>query len=92
MLGMVSEEAVLDALKGVMDPELGIDVVSMGMIRDVKIEGDKVFLKVALTSPFCPFSRMILGEIRQKALEVPGVEEVEIEEVPWQPPAEPQEG
>ncbi len=81
---MVSEQAVLNALKEVMDPELGIDVVSMGMIRDVKIEGSKALLKVALTSPFCPFARMILDSIKQKALEVQGVEEVEIEEVPWQ--------
>ena len=81
---MVSKEDVKEALKTTFDPEIGMDVVSMGMIRDVKIEGNKVILKIALTSPYCPFARMIVNDIIEKVKELPGVEDVEIEEVLWQ--------
>jgi hypothetical protein len=51
---MITEEDVLDALRTVQDPELGQDLVSLDMIRDLRIEGDRVSFTVALTTPACP--------------------------------------
>ncbi len=73
-----TEEAVLQALRQVEDPELRRDLVSLGMIKDLKIEGGKVSLTLELTTPACPLRDHLLNETRRAVLGVPGVEEVEV--------------
>ena len=51
---MITNEDVLDAVRTVQDPELGQDLVSLDMIQDIRIEGEKVSLTVVLTTPVCP--------------------------------------
>ena len=74
----VTEQAVLAALSKVQEPELHKDLVTLNMIRDVKIEADKVSFTVVLTTPACPLRNRIESEARQAVAAVPGVKTVEV--------------
>ncbi|MEK6976816.1 MAG: Mrp/NBP35 family ATP-binding protein [Candidatus Hydrothermarchaeota archaeon] len=75
---MVTEDDVKKALSKVMDPELGKDLVTLGMVRDIKVEGSKVAFTVVLTTPACPLAAQIQGAAREAVLGVPGVREAEV--------------
>jgi ATP-binding protein involved in chromosome partitioning len=75
----VSEAAVSDALASVLDPELHQDLVSLGMIRRVDVEGGHVRVAVELTTPACPMRAQIESDVRRAVAAVPGVERVEVE-------------
>jgi metal-sulfur cluster biosynthetic enzyme len=75
---MVTKKDVLKALQDALDPETGISVVDMGLIRDVKVSGDKVDIKMTLTTPFCPLASQIQEEVKKKA-KIPGVKKVDVE-------------
>lgn len=75
---MATREQILDALRRVRDPELGRDIVSLGMVRDVVVEGDRVSLTVVLTTPACPLTERIEADIRSALLAMPGVREVDL--------------
>ena len=74
----VTEEAVMAALSEVQEPELHNDLVSLNMIRDVKIEGGEVSFTVVLTTPACPLKQQIEREARQAVAAVPGVSSVNV--------------
>ncbi|MBF0491998.1 MAG: iron-sulfur cluster carrier protein ApbC [Deltaproteobacteria bacterium] len=74
----MNTELILNALKNVKDPEIGKDLVTLDMIKDIKITGSKVSLRAVLTTPACPLKKKIEDDIRQAVLAVPGVSEVEI--------------
>ncbi len=74
----VTKEAVLAALSKVQEPELHKDLVTLNMIRDLKIEGDKVSFTVMLTTPACPLRGKIEAEARQAVAAIPGVKSVEV--------------
>jgi metal-sulfur cluster biosynthetic enzyme len=80
-----SVEALWDALREVNDPELPISVVDMGLIVALERREGIVSLKLTFTAMGCPAMEMILGDIRDRLLQAPGVEQVEIEVV-WDPP------
>ncbi len=82
---MPTKEEVTEALKQVEDPELGMDIVDLGLLYDVEVEGSKVKVIHSLTSMGCPAGPMILEGIHDVAAAVPGVEDVEVELV-WDPP------
>jgi len=84
---MLTQQAILDALRPVVDPEIGISVVDLGMIREIAIEGDKVEVKMVLTTPFCPLAGMIAEQVRQTAATVEGVKEAKVTllDEPWNP-------
>ncbi|MBN2581936.1 MAG: Mrp/NBP35 family ATP-binding protein [Planctomycetes bacterium] len=75
---MPSKEELLKALSVVNDPELGQDLVSLGMIKDLQAEGDRVSLTLELTTPACPMKRKMQDDIRAALATVPGVERVDI--------------
>lgn len=54
----------------VVDPELGLSVIQLGLIRDVKIEPDQAIIRMILTTPFCPYGPTMLENVRQKAEEI----------------------
>jgi metal-sulfur cluster biosynthetic enzyme len=62
----IDKEAVNKALKEVIDPEVGIDIMQMGLIKEVKIEEDGVRIKMTFTSPFCPLQHYIIEEVKEK--------------------------
>lgn len=74
----VTKEQVLQALRKVQDPELGKDVVSLNMIRDVEVQGDTVRFRLVLTTPACPLSADIEANARQAVEALPGVKAVEV--------------
>ena len=74
----VTEESVLAALSTVQEPELGRDLVSLNMIRDLHISANQVIFTIVLTTPACPLRNQIEKEAQQAVLSVPGVTSVEI--------------
>jgi metal-sulfur cluster biosynthetic enzyme len=82
---MPTKDQVVDALRAVEDPELGMDIVELGLLYDVEVEGPKVKVIHTLTSMGCPVGPMIQQSIDDMASAVPGVEDVEVE-LTWDPP------
>ena len=85
---MVTREDVVEALHGVEDPELGMDIVELGLMYDVEVDGPSVKVLYSLTSMGCPAGAMIAEGIVDAARGVPGVAEVEAEltfDPPWTP-------
>ncbi len=73
---MANVEDVTDALRDVIDPELGLDFVELGLIYDVEIEGPTVRVTYTLTSPGCPIGPQVSEQIEEFVGELDGVEEV----------------
>ena len=85
---MVTKEDVTEALRGVEDPELGMDIVELGLLYDVEVDGPKVKVIHSLTSMGCPAGPMIQESIHEAVVALPGVEQVEVEltfDPPWTP-------
>src|SRR5436305_15258320 len=76
-----TDEAVLEALKNVIDPELGINIVDLGLVYDVAIEDGAVRITYTLTTMGCPIGPLIEEQMAGALAEVPGVERVEAEMV-----------
>jgi metal-sulfur cluster biosynthetic enzyme len=89
-LKMVTEERVRDQLRNVIDPEIGMDLVELGLIYDVGVhdEGRHVDVTFSLTSPMCPVGDLIQEQVETEALSVEGVETVNAQltfEPMWSP-------
>ncbi|MDQ5821446.1 MAG: metal-sulfur cluster assembly factor [Actinomycetota bacterium] len=82
---MPTHEEVVEALRQVEDPELGMDIVDLGLFYDAEIEGSKVKVIHSLTSMGCPAGPMIQDDIHSVVSALPDVEDVEIE-LTWDPP------
>jgi len=80
-----TRDEVIEALRQVEDPELGMDIVDLGLLYDVEVRGSNVKVIHSLTSMGCPAGPLIQQDIDRVAHEVPGVEDVEIE-LTWDPP------
>jgi metal-sulfur cluster biosynthetic enzyme len=86
---MPTREEVVDALRVVEDPELGMDIVELGLLYDVEVEGEKVHVTYSLTSMGCPVGPLLEQQIRETVEGMEGVEEVE-SELTWEPPWTPE--
>jgi metal-sulfur cluster biosynthetic enzyme len=86
---MPTREDVVEALRAVEDPELGMDIVELGLLYDVEVAGPKVKVIHTLTSMGCPVGPMIQENIDQIARAMPEVEDVEVE-LTWDPPWSPE--
>ena len=86
---MPTVEEVREALHQVEDPELGMDIVELGLVYDVDVEGPKVKVTHSLTSMGCPAGPMIQEEIVNVTRSLEGVDDVEIE-LTWDPPWTPE--
>jgi metal-sulfur cluster biosynthetic enzyme len=74
---MASVEDVTDVLRDVIDPELGLDFVELGLIYDIEIEGSTVRVTYTLTSPGCPIGPQVSEQIEEFVMELDGVDEVQ---------------
>lgn len=84
----VTEKDIRTALKGVKDPELGLDLVVLGLIYDIEIEDDHVDAVMSLTSPMCPVAGQIVEDVKTAIEGVEGVASAEVEltfDPPWTP-------
>lgn len=61
----VTEESVREALRGVIDPELHLDIVTLGLLRTVELETDPVQVKMLLTTPFCPYGPWLVQQVKE---------------------------
>jgi len=84
------EQKIKTALKQVKDPELGINVVDLGLIYDLKFEIDQATVVMTMTSPSCPMNAFLSDSVKKRILkEIPEINSVEVEIV-WDPPWNPQ--
>jgi metal-sulfur cluster biosynthetic enzyme len=84
----VTVDDVMDALSNVIDPELGLDFVELGLIYGVEVEGGDVRVTFTLTTPGCPIGPQVNEQIEEFVGELEGVQSVESEMVftpPWSP-------
>lgn len=80
----ITEESIYSALRECYDPEVPVDIVSLGLVYGVTIVDDWVGVKMTLTSPGCPASNMISQQVKERVKKVPGVGDADVRIV-WQP-------
>src|SRR5581483_11997131 len=81
-------QAIRTALRDVIDPELGINVVDLGMIREIQHEDDSTIVYMVLTTMTCPFWELFVDQVRTALDDVPGVGHLEVRYDPrhrWTP-------
>lgn len=84
----VTEKDVRNALKTVKDPELGLDLVVLGLVYDIEVEDADVQAVITLTSPMCPVAGQIVEDAKNAILGVEGVDSADVEltfDPPWTP-------
>ena len=81
---MVTEEDIIKSIKTVIDPEVGFDVYSMGLIYDIFIEGEMVKINMTLSTKGCPLHELIKQWVKDAVLKVDGVKDAKITIV-WEP-------
>ena len=84
----LTKEKVISVLKEVDDPELHMDIWTMGLVYKVEIKEDKVHILMTLTSPMCPYGGALLEDVKASVKKVKGVKKVEVEltfDPPWKP-------
>ncbi len=82
--GVTLDQARL-VLRRVKDPELNLNIVDLGLVYDIQVEGDDINVDMSLTSPGCPSGPEIMGEAEKQLRTVPGVGDVKINLI-WSPP------
>lgn len=87
--GVVSSDQAKLVLRRVKDPELNLNIVDLGLIYDVQVDGTSVRVDMSLTSPGCPSGPEIMGEAEQQLRTLPGVTDVVMNLV-WSPPWTPE--
>jgi len=85
---MVTKDEVIATLKKCYDPEIPINIVDLGLVYDVSIEGENVGVKMTLTAPGCPASGYISQDVKRKLESMPGVKKADVVVV-WDPPWSP---
>ncbi len=88
-MGELNEQAVRDALRGVVDPELGMNLVDLGMVKQIAIVDSQVSVQLVLTAPGCPLAGWIVWQVRLAIGALPEVQQVEVTllDEPWEPGA-----
>ncbi len=80
-----TSESVRDVLRHVIDPELHINIVDLGLVYGVTVADAKVDVKMTLTSPGCPYGPYLLHQVKDTCMSLKGVKDAQIEVV-WDPP------
>ena len=82
---MELKEKIIDEIKKIYDPELPVNIYDLGLIYDVQVNEKKAKIKMTLTSPNCPVAESLPKEVKEGAMQVEGIEDVDLELV-WDPP------
>ena len=88
---MATREEVVEVLKTIYDPELYLDIWTLGLIYDVNLEGDTLNIRMTFTSIACPAGPQLIEQVKERTAEVPGIARTNVEvvfEPPWQPSEE----
>ena len=73
------KDKIYAEISRVIDPEIGFDLVSLGLIYDVKVDGDRAKITMTLSTRSCPLHELLLGWVKEATLRVDGINECEIE-------------
>ena len=84
----LDEQTVRDALRQVIDPELGCNIVDLGLVYRIQINNGTIAVEMTLTTPGCPMHESIAAGVKAAVLQLPAVEEVNLAIV-WDPPWSP---
>ena len=86
---MVKEEDVWDALRDVVDPEIGANLVDLGLIYEVRVDNGKdVYVKMTLTVPGCPLMNVLPAQVEERLKQLDGVGKITVQltfDPPWSP-------
>jgi len=84
----LNDDTVRQALRNVIDPELGVNVIDLNMVRQITVEDGKVSVQLVLTAPGCPLAGWIVQQIRGAIAAIQGVQQIDVRllDEPWQPP------
>ena len=86
---VATADDVMDALREVIDPELGLDVVSLGLVYGVEVDDEgEATVRMTLTTPYCPLGPMLESQVHAATQFLPGIEGVKVDLV-WDPPWDP---
>ena len=79
------KEKVISEIKKIYDPELPVNIYELGLIYNIKVEGSKAEIKMTLTTPNCPVAESLPKEVKEGAMQVEGINDVDLQLV-WDPP------
>ena len=82
---MVTEPIVRAMLMDVFDPEMGVSIVDLGLIYEIRISGDRIDIDMTLTTPGCPLAAELMADIKKVLKSLDGINDVKINLV-WSPP------
>ncbi len=82
---MEIKNKIINELKKIYDPELPVDIYELGLIYEIKVIGRKADIKMTLTTPNCPVAESLPKEVKEGAMQVDGIDDVNLELV-WDPP------
>ena len=83
---MSKKELIIEEIRKIYDPELPVNIYELGLIYDIIVENEKLAkIKMTLTTPNCPVAETLPKEVKEGAMQVEGIEEVDLELV-WDPP------
>ena len=82
---MEIKNKIIEEISKIYDPEIPVNIYALGLIYDIKVEGRKVKIKMTLTTPNCPVAESLPKEVKDSAMQVEEIDEVDLELV-WDPP------
>ena len=83
---MSKKDQIIEEIRKIYDPELPVNIYELGLIYDIKVKDEKfVIIKMTLTTPNCPVAESLPKEVKEGAMQVGGIEDVDLELV-WDPP------
>ena len=82
---MEIKSKIIEEIRKIYDPKLPVNIYELGLIYDVKVEGRKAKIKMTLTTPNCPVAETLPKEVKEGAMQVEGIDDVDLQLV-WDPP------
>ena len=82
---MEIKDKIIEEIKKIYDPEIPVNIYELGLIYDIQVNEKKAKVKMTLTSPNCPVAESLPKDVKEGAMQVEGIEDVDLELV-WEPP------
>ena len=82
---MELKEKVIEEIKKIYDPEIPVNIYELGLIYDIQVDKNKAKIKMTLTTPNCPVAESLPKEVKEGAMQVEGIDDVDLQLV-WDPP------
>ena len=82
---MDTKDKIIDEIRKIYDPEIPVNIYELGLIYDIQVKGNKAEIKMTLTTPNCPVAESLPKEVKEGAMQVEGINDVDLQLV-WDPP------